>query len=53
MYGDLPHRFGFRKGAVLTLFVGFCSILNGQLYIEGIGGTNIGPNTWYFVAFIS
>ena len=46
-YRDLLHRFGFRKGAILTLSVGFCSILNGQLYFEGIGGTNIGPNTLY------
>ena len=43
------HRFGFWKGAILTLFVGFCSILNGQLYFEGIGGTIIGPNTLAFI----
>ena len=46
-YRDLLRRFGFRKGAILTLLVGLCSILNGPLYSEGIGGTNMGPSTLY------
>jgi len=41
----LLHRFGFKEGANLPLFVGFCSSVNGHLYFEGIGGSNVGLTT--------
>jgi len=46
-YRVLTRRFGFKKGANLPLYVGFCSTLNDHLYLEGVGGTNIGPNPLY------
>jgi len=47
VYRHLLHRFGFKKGAHSSLFVGICSVRDGHLYFEGIGGTNIGPDTTY------
>jgi len=47
MYRVYQHRNVFRKGANLSLFVGFCSILSGHLGSEGARSTNQAPDCVY------